>query len=45
VTFAAATRVDLVAGKKIFAVVTPAQTGTYEALLVLVEKDGVAPPM
>ena len=45
VTFAPATRADLVAGKKIFAVVTPAQNGTYDARVVLVEKDGVVPPM
>ena len=45
VTFAPATRADLLTGKKILAVVTPAQNGTFEARVVLVEKDGVVPPM
>jgi hypothetical protein len=45
VTFAPATREDLVAGKKVLAVVIPAQNGTFEAQVVLVEKDGVVPPM
>ena len=45
VTFAPATRADLVAGKKVFAVVTAAGKGTYDARVVLVEKDGVVPPM
>jgi hypothetical protein len=45
VTFAAATRADLTSGKKVFAVVTPGQKGVFEAHVVLVEKDGVVPPL
>jgi hypothetical protein len=39
VTFAPATRDDL------FVVATPTEQGGFEALRVVVEKDGVAPPM
>jgi len=45
VTFAAATRADLAPGKKVFVVVTPGQQGVFEAHVVLVEKDGVVPPL
>ncbi|TDN57929.1 hypothetical protein [Paraburkholderia sp. BL10I2N1] len=45
VTLAPATRADLVAGKKVFVVAAPANGGTYGAQFVVVEKDGVAPPM
>jgi hypothetical protein len=45
VTFAPATRGDLMPGKKVFVVATPAQQGGFVAQRVVVEKDGVAPPM
>ncbi|HEY0793878.1 MAG TPA: hypothetical protein VGD78_22640 [Chthoniobacterales bacterium] len=45
VTFASATRADLVPGKKVFVVATPVQQGEFAAQRVVVEKDGVAPPM
>jgi hypothetical protein len=45
VTFAPATRADLVAGKKIFVLTTPTKEGVFEAHVVLVEKDGVVPPI
>jgi hypothetical protein len=45
VTFAPATRGDLIPGKKVFVVATPAQQDGFVALRVVVEKDGVAPPM
>ncbi|CAD6559337.1 hypothetical protein [Paraburkholderia metrosideri] len=45
VTFTPATRTDLTAGKKVFVVATPASQGTFVAQRVVVEKDGVAPPM
>jgi hypothetical protein len=45
VTFVPAARTDLTAGKKVFVVATPAGQGAYEAQRVVVEKDGVAPPM
>jgi hypothetical protein len=45
VTFAPATRDDLVPGKKVFVVATPTEQGGFEALRLVVEKDGVAPPM
>jgi hypothetical protein len=45
VTLAPATRDDLVPGKKVFVVATPTEQGGFEALRVVVEKDGVAPPM
>lgn len=45
VTFAPATRADLTAGKKVVVVATPAQHGVLEAQVVLVEKDGVVPPL
>jgi hypothetical protein len=44
VTFAPATRADLVAGKKVFVVAKEASTG-LSATRIVVEKDGVAPPM
>lgn len=40
-----ATRADLIAGKKVFVVATPEKNGTYDAQFVVVEKDGVVPPM
>jgi hypothetical protein len=45
VTFAPATRDELLPGKKVFVVATPTEQGGFEALRVVVEKDGVAPPM
>ncbi|MGF6918288.1 hypothetical protein [Paraburkholderia sp. 40] len=45
VTFTPAERSDLTPGKKVFIVATPASQGTYVAQRVVVEKDGVAPPM
>jgi hypothetical protein len=45
VTFAPATRDDLLPGKKVFVVATPLEQGRFEALRVVVEKEGVAPPM
>ncbi|RFU49490.1 hypothetical protein [Paraburkholderia sp. DHOC27] len=45
VTFIPAARTDLTAGKKVFVVATPAAQGSFEAQRVVVEKDGVAPPM
>jgi hypothetical protein len=45
VTFAPATRADLLAGKKVFIVATPVKGMEYAASRVVVEKDGVAPPM
>jgi hypothetical protein len=45
VTFAPATRADLTAGKKIFALTTLTRPGVFEAHLLLVEKDGVVPPI
>ena len=44
VTFAPATRTDLVVGKKVFVVANGAQT-EFVAARIFVEKDGVAPPM
>jgi len=45
VTFTPATHGDLTPGKKVFVVATPASQGSYVAQRVVVEKDGVAPPM
>ena len=45
VTFAPATRADLTMGKKVVVVFTRAQQGLFEAHVVLVEKDGVLPPL
>jgi hypothetical protein len=45
VTFIPAARTDLTAGKKVFVVATPATQGAFAAQRVVVEKDGVAPPM
>ncbi len=45
VTFAAATRADVVAGKKVFVIARLVEPGKYEAARVVVEKDGIAPPM
>jgi hypothetical protein len=45
VTFAEATRADVVAGRKVFILAMTAGPGKYEARRVVVEKDGVAPPM
>ena len=45
VTPVPATPDDLIKGKKVFVVAIPAQGGTYNAAAVVVEKDGVAPPM
>ena len=45
VTFAPATRADLIPGKKVVVVVTPGPQGVFDAHVVLVEKDGVVPPL
>lgn len=44
VTFAPATRADLIAGKKVFVIANGAPT-ELSAAKIFVEKDGVAPPM
>lgn len=44
VTFAPAMRADLIVGKKVF-VVASGSSSNYMASRVMVEKDGVAPPM
>ena len=43
VTPVPAARTDLTAGKKVFLVVTPGTSGVYDAHVLFVEKDGVAP--
>ncbi len=45
VTLIPATHADLVAGKKVFVIALPTDGGNYAAQRVMVEKDGVAPPM
>lgn len=40
-----ATRDDLIKGKKVFVVAMPSQGGTYNAVFIVVEKNGVVPPM
>ncbi len=45
VTFADATRADLKPGRKVFVLAVGIGPGTYEGRRVIVEKDGVAPPM
>jgi hypothetical protein len=45
VTLIPATRAELTTGKKVFVVATPTTAGTYGGKFVVVEKDGVAPPM
>lgn len=45
VTFAKATRADVVAGRKVFIIASPTEGGKFSAQRVIVEKDGVAPPM
>lgn len=45
VTFMPAARSDLAPGKQVFVVAKPASQGTYAAQRVVVEKDGVVPPM
>jgi len=45
VTFVPAAQSDLVAGKKVFVVAKPNPAGGFFAQRVVVEKDGVAPPM
>ena len=45
VTLTDATRADVIAGKKVFVVARLIEPGKYTALRVVVEKDGVAPPM
>jgi hypothetical protein len=45
VTLVPATRADLTAGKKVFVVAVPEKDGLYDGHVVVVEKDGVAPPM
>jgi hypothetical protein len=45
VTFAPAARADLVPGKKVFVQATPQAQGAFVAQRVIVEKNGVAPPM
>ena len=43
VTPVPAARADLTAGKKVFLVVTPGTNGVYDAHVLFVEKDGIAP--
>jgi hypothetical protein len=45
VTLVPSSRDDLTAGKKVFVVATPEKDGSYDGNLVVIEKDGVAPPM
>lgn len=45
VGFIGASRTDLSAGKKVLVTATPATGNTYTSKQVMVEKDGVAPPM
>jgi hypothetical protein len=45
VTLVPATRGDLMPDKKVYVVATPAQQGGFVAQRVVVEKDGVVPPM
>lgn len=45
VTFTDATRADVVAGKRIFAVAVPGAAGHYTSQRLVVEKNGVVPPM
>ncbi|MFL9936418.1 hypothetical protein P0D88_47240 [Paraburkholderia sp. RL18-103-BIB-C] len=45
VTFTPGARADLTPGKKVFVVATAAPQGAFVAQRVVVEKDGVAPPM
>jgi hypothetical protein len=45
VTFTPAARTDLTPGKQVFVVATPGPQSTYVAQRLVVEKDGVAPPM
>lgn len=45
VTFTEATRADVQPGRKVFVVGLATGPGTYDARRVIVEKDGVAPPM
>lgn len=45
VTLIPATPAELTTGKKVFVVATPASTGSYDGQIVVVEKDGVVPPM
>ncbi len=45
VTFTDAARSDVVAGRKVFVIAKPDGPGKYTALRVIVEKDGVVPPM
>jgi hypothetical protein len=45
VTLIPATRAELTTGKKVFVVATPEAAGTYDGKVLVVEKDGVAPPM
>lgn len=45
VTLIPATRDELTTGKKVFVVATQGKSGSYDGNVVVVEKDGVAPPM
>ncbi|ALE57036.1 hypothetical protein P0D87_04265 [Paraburkholderia sp. RL17-368-BIF-A] len=45
VTLIPATRDELTAGKRVFVVATHGKSGAYNAVQIIVEKDGVAPPM
>lgn len=45
VTYTPAARTDLTAGKKVYVVATAASQNAFVAQRVVVEKDGVAPPM
>ena len=43
VTPVPASKADLTTGKKVFIVVTPGASGVYDAHVLFVEKDGLAP--
>ena len=45
VTFTDATRADIQPGRKVFVIASSSGANRYEARRVIVEKDGVAPPM
>ncbi|MBB2926473.1 hypothetical protein [Paraburkholderia silvatlantica] len=45
VTLIPATRADLTAGKAVFVVATPEANDRYDGHVIVVEKDGVVPPM
>jgi hypothetical protein len=45
VTFTSASHADLTTGKQVFVVATPVDAKTFSAVRIVVEKDGVVPPM